>query len=257
MGDLAAEPAVEDARRCDFIHHFAASCVAEAEQPQLVVRFGGGLGFVDKEDGARLLVGECLREVAGEPVHVVGAVGRNGQADDVDADVLPFDEAFDGGDIFAGPFAMHDVEGQRDFDLWIGDCDADAGASHVERGGDLAAAIHDNSALATRSRCVHSPGLLGPVSEDLRMTAPVVIYRTRICPYCVMAARFFDGRGVAYEEIYLDGKPRERADLMARTNFRTVPQIFIGEQFVGGYDDVARLDRQGKLQALLDGAPAQ
>lgn len=88
------------------------------------------------------------------------------------------------------------------------------------------------------------------------MTAPVTIYRTRICPYCVMAARLFDHKGIDYEEIYLDGKPAERAALSARTNWRTVPQIFIGERFVGGYDDVARLDRQGKLDELLQGAPA-
>ena len=86
------------------------------------------------------------------------------------------------------------------------------------------------------------------------MSAPVVIYRTRICPYCVMAAQLFDRKGVAYEEIYLDGKPAERAALSQRTSWRTVPQIFIGDRFVGGFDDVARLDRRGELDLLLAAA---
>ena len=82
-------------------------------------------------------------------------------------------------------------------------------------------------------------------------SAPVRIYRTRVCPYCVMAARLFDRKGVAYEEIYLDGKHKERMALQAQTNWRTVPQIFVGERFVGGYMDVAALDRSGELDAML------
>ncbi len=82
-------------------------------------------------------------------------------------------------------------------------------------------------------------------------TALVRIYRTRICPYCVMAARLFDRKGVAYEEIYLDGKWEARAALEAETNWRTVPQIFVGERFLGGFMDVANLDRSGELDRLL------
>ncbi|MCO4760611.1 MAG: glutaredoxin [Myxococcales bacterium] len=82
-------------------------------------------------------------------------------------------------------------------------------------------------------------------------SSPVRIFRTRVCPYCVMAARFFDRKGVAYEEIYLDGKHDERKALEAQTNWRTVPQIFVGDTFVGGYMDVATLDRSGKLDKLL------
>ncbi len=82
-------------------------------------------------------------------------------------------------------------------------------------------------------------------------SSPVVIYRTRVCPYCVMAARFFDRKGVAYEEIYLDGKHDAREALEARTNWRTVPQIFVGDNFVGGFMDVAALDRTGELDAML------
>ena len=83
------------------------------------------------------------------------------------------------------------------------------------------------------------------------MPAPVTVYRTRICPYCVQAARLLDKRGVAYEEIYLDDKPLERAALQERTQFRTVPQIFVGKHFVGGFTDLAAIDRSGELQRLL------
>ncbi len=85
------------------------------------------------------------------------------------------------------------------------------------------------------------------------MTARVVIYRTKICPYCGMVARFFDRKKVAYEERFLDGKPEERAALLARTNHATVPQVFVGDHFVGGFHEVARLDRQGRLDTLLAG----
>lgn len=71
-----------------------------------------------------------------------------------------------------------------------------------------------------------------------------------------MAARLFESKGIAYEEIYLDGKHEERMALMQRTNYRTVPQIFIDDTFVGGFAEVASLDRQGKLDALIDGAGA-
>ena len=81
----------------------------------------------------------------------------------------------------------------------------------------------------------------------------VTIYRTRVCPFCVLAARLFDRKRIVYEEIYLDGKDDERAELMNRTNWRTVPQIFIGDQFVGGFQEVAQLDQQGKLDAMITG----
>ncbi len=89
------------------------------------------------------------------------------------------------------------------------------------------------------------------------MTAAVVIYRTRVCPYCVMAARLFDRKGVPYQEVYLDGKDAERSALQARTHWQTVPQIFVGDRFIGGFTDVADLDRSGQLDVLLQGeAPA-
>ena len=84
------------------------------------------------------------------------------------------------------------------------------------------------------------------------MSAPVTIYRTRTCPYCVAAARLLERRGIAHEEIELDDRPDLRSSLDARTGWRTVPQIFVGEHFVGGYTELAELDRGGELVRLLE-----
>jgi len=80
---------------------------------------------------------------------------------------------------------------------------------------------------------------------------PVTVYSTRICPYCMMAKRLLTQKGVPYEEIMIDGNEQLRIDLMARTGRRTVPQIYVGEHHVGGFDDLAALDRAGKLDSLL------
>ncbi len=58
-------------------------------------------------------------------------------------------------------------------------------------------------------------------------------------------------KGMQFTEINLDGKEQERAELSARTGWRTVPQIFIGERFIGGYDDLAALDQSGELDRML------
>ena len=80
---------------------------------------------------------------------------------------------------------------------------------------------------------------------------PVTVYSTRICPYCMMAKRLLMQKGVPYQEIMVDGNDALRADLIARTGRRTVPQIYVGDQHVGGFDDLAALDRAGKLDPLL------
>lgn len=86
------------------------------------------------------------------------------------------------------------------------------------------------------------------------MPTPVTIYRTRVCPYCVMAARLFDRLKVAYTEVYLDDKHELRQELSHRYRWQTVPMILVGEKFVGGYSDVAELERSGELAKLLAGA---
>jgi glutaredoxin 3 len=80
---------------------------------------------------------------------------------------------------------------------------------------------------------------------------PVTVYSTRICPYCLMAKRLLTQKGVRYDEIMVDGDDALRADLIRRTGRRTVPQIFVGDTHVGGFDDLAALDRAGRLDPLL------
>jgi glutaredoxin 3 len=79
-----------------------------------------------------------------------------------------------------------------------------------------------------------------------------VIYTTRFCPYCAMAKRLLDGKGAPFEEIDVTGDRTAREALRARAGGRSsVPQIWIGDTHVGGFDDLAALDRAGRLDALL------
>ena len=84
------------------------------------------------------------------------------------------------------------------------------------------------------------------------MSAPVKMYSTGMCPFCLMAERLLLSRGVtAIEKIRVDLEPAKRAEMMERTGRRTVPQIYIGDTHVGGFEDLAALDKAGKLEALL------
>ena len=83
--------------------------------------------------------------------------------------------------------------------------------------------------------------------------ADVVIYTTPICPYCVRAKSLLKQKGVTWTEIDVSRNDNERMALMARTKQRTVPQIFINGQHVGGSDDLYALERAGKLDTLLAG----
>ena len=81
---------------------------------------------------------------------------------------------------------------------------------------------------------------------------PVTMYSTQVCPYCVMAEKFLQKKGVAnLDKILIDLDPAQRELMMTRTGRRTVPQIYIGDTHVGGYDDLVALDRAGKLDPLL------
>ena len=88
--------------------------------------------------------------------------------------------------------------------------------------------------------------------NDLEYTMPEIqIYTTNICPYCVMAKRLLDKKGARYTEINVDAKPGLREEMMLKTNRRTVPQIYIGDYHVGGFDDLYALEQQKKLDDLL------
>lgn len=80
------------------------------------------------------------------------------------------------------------------------------------------------------------------------------MYSTAVCPFCIMAERLLVSKGVAaITKLRVDLDPDKRAEMMERTGRRTVPQIYIGETHVGGYDDLAALDQAGKLDELLRG----
>lgn len=86
------------------------------------------------------------------------------------------------------------------------------------------------------------------------MAARVVMYSTAMCPYCIRAERLLKARGVEnIEKVRVDLDPQQREQMMTRTGRRSVPQIFIGERHVGGFDDLAELDADGELIALLKG----
>ena len=77
------------------------------------------------------------------------------------------------------------------------------------------------------------------------------MYATGYCPYCLMAERLLEDKGVEIDKIRVDLEPQRRVEMMERTRRRTVPQIYIGEVHVGGYDDLSALDRAGELDTLL------
>ena len=86
------------------------------------------------------------------------------------------------------------------------------------------------------------------------MMAPVMMYSTAVCPYCVRAESFLRAKGVAeIAKVRVDLEPARRMEMMERTGRRTVPQIYIGGQHIGGYEDLVALDRAGKLAPLLGG----
>ena len=81
--------------------------------------------------------------------------------------------------------------------------------------------------------------------------ARVLMYTTAICPYCVNAKKLLAQKGVNVEEIRVDQNPQLRIEMMQKSGQRTVPQIWIGELHVGGFTDLWALDKQGKLDGLL------
>lgn len=79
----------------------------------------------------------------------------------------------------------------------------------------------------------------------------ILIYTADLCPYCTMAKRLLDKKGAPYAEINVDSKPGLRQEMMQKTRRRTVPQIYIGDLHVGGFDDLHTLDIRNELESLL------
>ena len=84
----------------------------------------------------------------------------------------------------------------------------------------------------------------------------ITLYSTLICPYCVAAKNFLKSKGQTWSEVRIDLDPAEREAMVAKTRRTSVPQIFIGQTHVGGYDDLMALHRAGKLEPLLAGEGA-
>jgi len=80
---------------------------------------------------------------------------------------------------------------------------------------------------------------------------PVVMYATGWCGYCARARQLLESKNAKFEEIDVDARPEARAEMVARSGRRTVPQIFIGETHVGGCDDLMELEAAGRLDPLL------
>jgi glutaredoxin 3 len=81
------------------------------------------------------------------------------------------------------------------------------------------------------------------------------MYTTAMCPYCVAAKNFLKSRGATWTELRIDTDAAQRAAMWEKTRRSSVPQIFIGDTHVGGYDDLVALDRSGGLKPLLEGSP--
>ena len=82
---------------------------------------------------------------------------------------------------------------------------------------------------------------------------PITVYSASWCPYCQRAKALLREKGLAFTEIDVDEDPGRRADMLARSGRRTVPQIFIGDRHVGGFDDLYASERSGELDRWIQG----
>ena len=96
------------------------------------------------------------------------------------------------------------------------------------------------------------PLYLFPETALSDTSAPTItLYSSAICPYCVAAKNFLKSKGLAWTEVRIDTDPAAREAMMAKARRTSVPQIFVGETHVGGYDDMMALHRAGKFEPLL------
>lgn len=81
--------------------------------------------------------------------------------------------------------------------------------------------------------------------------ATVIMYSTAYCPYCSRARQLLEQKGIKFTDIRIDENPDKRAEMIAKSNRQTVPQIFINSRHIGGCDDMYALESQGQLDKLL------
>ena len=84
------------------------------------------------------------------------------------------------------------------------------------------------------------------------MTSDIIIYSTSHCPYCVRAKELLTRKGVSFTEILVDEDDKQLEEMIAKTKRYTVPQIFINERHIGGFDDLYALEKSGKLTNFID-----
>ena len=84
----------------------------------------------------------------------------------------------------------------------------------------------------------------------------ITIYSTLVCPYCVAAKNFLKSKGLEWKEVRIDLDPVQRDKMIAKAKRTSVPQIFVGDVHVGGYDDMMAMHREGKFEPLLAGGSA-
>lgn len=87
------------------------------------------------------------------------------------------------------------------------------------------------------------------------MSEPVILYTWGHCPYCINAKDLLSSKKIPFKEINLDGKDDELETLRAKTNFKTVPQIFIHGKFIGGFQELSQLNSENKLDDMISSKP--
>ena len=98
-------------------------------------------------------------------------------------------------------------------------------------------------------------GCKQPAGGEVAMIAwSIVMYATRLCPFCSRARQLLSQKGWEYEEIVVDRDPAKRVEMVEKTGRLTVPQILIGSTYIGGCDELLTLERYGQLDALVIGA---
>lgn len=93
-----------------------------------------------------------------------------------------------------------------------------------------------------------------PAGGEVMNTAPIVMYSTKFCPFCMRARYLLDQKGWGFEEISVDRDQEKRIEMMQKSGRHTVPQIWIGDTHVGGCDELLSLERSGQLDTLVTGA---
>lgn len=95
------------------------------------------------------------------------------------------------------------------------------------------------------------------MADGSSMSEPsILLYTTGWCPYCERAKALLHRKGLAFREIDVESDPQVREEMMTRSGRRSVPQIFVGDTHVGGFDELYALDRAGKLEPLVNGTSA-